>query len=196
MTDTERNTALAALFGPEEYKAAMECSQGHGNIKEVYVEDNPPATEWVSGDPWDVGNLCAQCVIKGTPRFRTLWLGGSGPEAFELAEMEIEDHASDPTWHPEWRIQGVPRDFTVPGVLEPLAEALLSRWSPDLPFSMYRWSHQFFPVGPERGHFVTISIDNMDQSELDRAGEGGGTTYEIALGEALLDAVERRGRDA
>ena len=166
MTNTERNTALAALFGEEGYEVATECPQGH-EVEECEIGEICPHCDWdtevvpIPDSYWEASRLCKAAE----------WM---------------------PHWHPEWRIQPAPKDFTVPGVLEPLAEALLSRWSPDLPFSMYRWSHQFFPVGPERGHLVTISIDNMDQSDLECVGEGTGTTYEIALGEALLSAAEGR----
>ncbi len=164
MTDTERNTALAALFGAEGYEAAKVCPQGH------------------TADEYEIGEICGDCERDTI----------DVPDSYWAASRLYKTSEWMPEWHQEWRIQAVPKDFTVPGVLEPLAESLLSRWSPDLPFSMYLWSHLFLPVGPRKGHFVTISIDNMDQLELDCAGEGKGPTYEIALGEALLDAAMHR----
>lgn len=166
MTDAERNAALAALFGGEGYEAAKECPQGHE------LED----------EKYEIGEICQACDDSQG--------GISVPDSYWAASRLRKAHEWMPGWHQGWRIQPVPKNFTVPGVLEPLAEKLLARWSLNSQHSMYLCTHQFLP--PLKWHFVTISTDNIAFTEFGFATNGKGPTYEIALGEALLAAARNR----
>jgi hypothetical protein len=148
MTTIERNTALAALTGPEGYEAAKECPQGHLVRNAV------------------INQLCKKCYLEHVTHrpFRA------------RRSDEVDDH-------PEWRIQSVPKDFSRPGVLEPLAVPLLEKWAePD--HTGYGWEVSYV-------HETWYSIEYYEARVAGgpTQGYGKGTTSEIALGEALLDAV-------
>ena len=172
MTNDERNTALAALIGAEGYEAARECPQGH----EMFDENMDPREN-------HIGDLCYYC--SGINSENELWY----PE-------RAEEFAA----HPEWRIQSVPKDFTVPGVLEPLAEQLLEKWNREPAERYYMWTHTFLPNDERVTHAVNISYfpfhpkpRRAEFQDTHPAGYGEGMTYEVALGEALLDTdTERR----
>ena len=151
MINTERNTALAVLFGPEGYGATGKCPQGHGYGTMTHKGIRT--------------NICWDCLVHS-----------------EVNAKELEAHYDDSTWHPEWRIQSAPKDFTAPGVLEPLARELVARWGEEDGL-IYGWDAEYAP------EYEDISY-RVELSGLFRGGMG--ATYEIALGEALLDAARNR----
>ena len=86
-----------------------------------------------------------------------------------------------------------PRDFTRPGVLAPLAERLLQQWNADYRDQYYMWTHTFLPLESGTAHAVQISYCpwpyHKNFRDTHSAGYGEGSTYEVALGIALLDAI-------
>lgn len=174
MTDTERNIALAALIGTDGYKAAKTCPQGHKNYHMVYIHGGS-STNWEENKPWRTGDLCPTCIIDGTKGLQLLDL----EDAYAIAENKAEEHGTHPEYHPEWRIQAVPKDFTQPGVLEPLARKLVAQWEAQRQ-PVLGWQCEYESRNDDCAYLVTMG-----------EGFGYGPTYEIALGEALLSAAER-----
>ena len=167
MTNDERNTALAALIGAEGYEAAEECPNDHMFMDENLVREWP-----------EVGQLCEVCVADHRP------VGDTATEDVVCDwYIEASMHGSDPTWHPEWRVQPAPKDFTIPGELEPLARELLTRWHDQN--SKYSWWYVLYSPFCEDLTPYTVVLFPLS------AGSGSGETFEIALGEAMLDAARR-----
>ena len=170
MTDTERNTALAALFGADGYEAATECPQGH-EVEECEIGELCPHCDWdtavvpIPDSYWEASRLCKAAE----------WM---------------------PDWHQEWRIQPAPRDFTVPGLLEPLAEQLLEKWNTDPEEPYYMWVHYCLPLNEDVTHRVIVyhffshPPTHLVFSDGNRVASGEGLSYAIALGEALLNTTK------
>ena len=83
-------------------------------------------------------------------------------------------HREDMRWHPEWRVRERPKDFTIPGILEPLVRRLLACTTVE------GWTMSY-----GRGYFAF-------QVVLGGA-IGYGHSYEEALGEALLAYINEEG---
>lgn len=179
MTNTERNTVLAALFGADGYEAALECPQGHDAYMAVEHGDYDDHDDWIPDPHYGIGTLCLTCI--------TLDYGYS--RALRLRK----DHKKDLNWHPEWRIKGVPKDFTAPGVLEPFVAHL-----------GYSWIHTAIPKSKDTSvkHLVEVylgvsfsaSFFTLRFGKLVPDGLGIGEAYETALGEAVLSAQASLGR--
>lgn len=192
MTNTERNTALAEIFGPEGYEAATECPQGHEDwvaIEHYDYDDHDFYTEDIG---YGTGALCLRCLtldpelMQGVGTDRAYY-------AYDTARIIRGRHNTDPTWHPEWRIQAMAKDFTVPWVLEPLVARL-----------GYSWIHTAIPKSKDTRvkHLVELYLGvsfsapffALRFGKLVPDGDGIGESYEIALGEALLSAQASLGR--
>ena len=92
----------------------------------------------------------------------------------------------DPAWHPEWRIPQQPKDFSRPGVLEPLAVDIIKRW-------VDRWGLNKDKVGysieqRSLAPYKEIAVCMAAMSPMGDyiIGFGRGASYEEALGEAML----------
>jgi len=181
MTDTERNTALAALIGPEGYEAAKTCPQGHNEDIAVDPDYSIGDPVWTEDLAWGAGVLCLTCIVEDA---RKVHWSDETPEEYLRAQSVRGIRQADPSWHPEWRIQPTPKDFMVPGVLEPLARELVARWHAE--------NHQY---GLWVAHYDPYCEGNPPYTVLVLPigkGIGLGDTYEIALGEALLNAARNR----
>ena len=163
MTNDERNTALATLIGAEGYESAEKCLQGHEGWNIAWFVDDEPS------------DLCFDCVYDNGMSHVRIW--------------EMNERAADPTWHPEWRFPQVVKPFDKPGVLEPLARELLARWT-DSDGLWWGWTIRYTPYAS--GDLYKSTVRSLDYPLDNIAGFGAGPTYEIALGEALLDAARNR----
>lgn len=181
MTDQDKRTlseriatlAEAAGIAPELlWEPAETCPQGH---------PAPSSTH-------KVGTLCYRCALEG---FRSEDLVDG--KSYTDYQYQIWQHQYNPDYHPEWRIQPVPKDFTKPGNLEPFAERLLDVWNAETAKKYYVFTHTFFPNAGTATHSVQIADYFGDTTVV---GYGEGMSYEVALGEALLDAAERIVHDA
>lgn len=190
MTDAERNAALAALFGGEGYEAAKTCPQGHENWVAVEHSDYDDHDEYVDDIGYQAGALCLTCMTLDQELMRGVPTDNAYYRYDKARNLRHKFHDDWP-WHPEFRIQSAPKDFSVPGVLEPLARKLLARWSPDPEVRLYQWMHYFVPAGPLQGHDVSILVAELHE-DMANVADGTGPTYEIALGEALLGAAKIR----
>lgn len=171
MTNIERNTALAEIFGPEGYEAVTACPQGHENVYGT-----------------DVGDFCPDCAkawfVSALEMVGTTWVEMWG---------EMKAQQENLAWHPEWRFLQIPKDFTVPGVLEPLVAHL-----------GYSWIHTAIPKSKDTSvkHLVEVYLGVSSSApfftlrfgKLVPDGDGIGGSYETALGEALLSARASLGR--
>ena len=186
MTNAERNAALAALFGGEGYEAAKTCPQGHENWVAVEHSDYDDHDEYVKDIGYQAGTLCLTCITLDQKLMRGVPTDNAYYRYDKARNLRRKSH-DDWLWHPEFRIQSAPKDFTVPGVLEPLARKLLARWSEERK-DWYSWRSDYgsFSFGSSYPYGVSIMIGNEWE------GYGGGTTYEIALGNALLEAAFER----
>ena len=184
MTNIERNMALSALIGSEGYEAAEECPQGHNEDIAVDPDYSIGDPVWTEDLAWGAGVLCLTCIVEDA---RKVHWSDETPEEYLRAQSVRGIRQADPSWHPEWRIQPTPKDFMVPGVLEPLARELVKRWGEE---EMVPWGwmmdYENKPDGLD--YNVDIWIEDCDCI----VGEGEGRTYEIALGEALLAAARNR----
>ena len=163
ITKRQRNAALAKLFGSKGYEPAETCPQGHHFYDEEYRNFLP-----------HVGDLCEQCVEDNGP---TAAPTGSLVLRSLLRKkwgIEASMHRDDMAWHPEWRVRVRPKDFTIPGILEPLVRRLLACTTVE------GWTMSY-----DRGYFAY-------QVVLGGA-IGYGHSYEEALGEALLAYVNKEG---
>ena len=192
MTNTERNTALAALFGADGYEAALECPQGHDAYMAVEHGDYDDHDDWIPDPHYGIGTLCLTCITLDSG----LMCGIPSDNAYYgyIRALRLrKEHKKDLNWHPEWRIKGVPKDFTAPGVLEPFVAHL-----------GYSWIHTAIPKSKDTSvkHLVEVylgvsfsaSFFTLRFGKLVPDGLGIGEAYEMALGEAVLSAQASLGR--
>ena len=183
MATDERNKALAEMIGPAGYEAAERCPLGHDNLRVITSECDTGDPCWAEDDTWDVGILCLTCIVEDTRNVHwtvdRIW-------EYSHAESLRKEHQSDPAWHPEWRIPQQPKDFSRPGVLEPLAVDIIKRW-------VDRWGLNKDKVGysiEQRSlapyKEITVCLAAMSPMGDYIIGFGRGASYEEALGEAML----------
>lgn len=163
ITKRQRNAALAKLFGSKGYEPAETCPQGHHFYDEELRNYLP-----------NVGDLCEQCVEDSGPQ-----IGPTVSLSFlsflrRQWEEEASMHREDMAWHPEWRVRVRPKDFTVPGILEPLVRRLLACTT------VQGWTMSY---GREYFAYQVVLGGAI----------GYGHSYEEALGEALLIYVNTEG---
>ncbi len=160
------------------WEPAQRCPQGHHMMIAVESEANDDNDAWVPDVAWGIGSLCLRCIaqpiFEDHPMWDRLYYG------YVMAMRIREDHQTDRTWHPEWRIQAVPHDFRKPAyLLEALAA---TRWDVEW------WYYEKSPEGAvESGYNVEITDRDDDSTVI---GVASAQDLVQALWEALVEAVD------
>lgn len=115
--DTVISAWLAAHGHPEwAWEPAEKCPQGHDN-------DDPEC----GGALHDIGEICYEC-----------WHAWAQKGDYGAANDARIEYYYDRTWHPEWRIQAVPKDFSLPTPLLAAVRTFVRTRTQDGSF----WSYQ------------------------------------------------------
>ncbi len=138
---------MAVLGFPQElaWEPAKQCPQGHAN-------DDMPVNQ-------GIGELCRTCEA----RWVLLEPDGTAGRAGEvrIRDRELFEHRRDVDWHPEFRIQPVPRDFTKSDVLLAAVDAICDKY--DLSWAWKRWRvatmryQAFLDGAPESAYWCSWS---------------------------------------
>lgn len=174
-TDLSERIAIlaesAGLSAELLWEAAETCPQGHStrDIECGYVE-------------LSVGDLCREC-----------WTEEWRNPRLEVCETDAEIHAvmdeeraalhqfKDPTFHPEWRIGKVAKDFADPANLLAVVEA----WR-----AQRRW-RGWSVYTPVAGMFPDIEQATAIVVKTSRHFEAVGETPWVALAQAFAEALEK-----
>lgn len=117
--------ALTAMgLGHLAFETATECPQDHPSTDVDTNDFGGP--DYKEDEGWGIGVLCLTCIANSKEIEKCI---DADVEYFRARKVR-DAHQADPTWHPEWRVQGAPHDFTDPRYLRPAVRAVcdLKRW--------------------------------------------------------------------
>lgn len=96
------------------YETAKECPQGHTSTDVTTGDFSEPV--WGSDDEWGAGTLCLTCLTNDRA---LVPLSADADVDYFRARKVRDEHNTDPTWHPDYRVQEAAKDFGKPEVLFP-----------------------------------------------------------------------------
>lgn len=151
---------MAVLGFPQElaWEPAKQCPQGHPN-------DDMPVNQ-------GIGKLCRTCEA----HWVLLEPDGTSSRAEEVRarDHELFERRRDVDWHPEFRIQAVPRDFMKSDVLLAAVDAVCDKY--DLSWAWKRWRvatmryQAFLDGAPARAYWCSWS-DVKEEALADALGK-------------------------